>query len=117
MRWPIPPRNELHVHHHFDDEALSCLMRLFTKEFKEMSAQSDAILAKVTANTDKLQSVSIAVDGLNDQSTSIAEEIARLKALIEAGQPVDLTALEAKVDEQAALIGGLETAIGANTTP
>lgn len=81
-----------------------------------MSQQSDAILAKITAQTDALKSVTAAVDGLREGKTTIADEIAALKQKIaEAGASVDLTALEKAVDDHGAIINGLTVAIPTGT--
>ncbi len=62
-----------------------------------------------------LKSVALAADALNEGQASIAAEIADLKAQIAAGQAPDFSALDAAADEQAAVIGGLNTAVGSNT--
>lgn len=87
------------------------------KGMKQDMATKKEILDKIAANTTLLGSVAVAVDELNDQSASIAEEIARLKKLIEDGQVADFTEVEALVDAQAGVIAGLETAIGKNVVP
>lgn len=74
-----------------------------------------AILAQVKANTDVLSSVAIAADALNENQTSIAAQIADLKAQIAAGQSPDLSAIEQALAEQAQVIDGLKSAVGANT--
>ena len=81
-------------------------------------ATAQEILDKITAQTGVLQSVAVAVDELNGEQATIAEEIARLKKLIEDGQvPPDLSALEAAVNTQGEVITGLGAAIRANPNP
>lgn len=85
---------------------------------ERIMATAQEILDKVTAQTGVLQSVAVAVDELNGEQATIAEEIARLKKIIEdLGTPVDLTALETAVNEQGAVIDGLKAAISANPGP
>lgn len=82
-----------------------------------MSARSDALLAKVTANTDALKSVALAADALKEGHVTIADEIKALKDLIAAGGDTDaaFTALETAVADQGAVVEGLKTAIPAGT--
>lgn len=81
-----------------------------------MSARSDAILAKITANTDALKSVVLATDALREGQATIADEIKRLKDQIAAGDTdADFTKLETAVTDQGAVVAGLQTAIPAGT--
>lgn len=110
-------RQEIHIFHHLDEDTVRGLVCLFTKEIRKMAGTAEEILAKIESNTGILNSLVVAADELNDQSTDIASEIQRLKDIIAAGQTPDLSALEAKVDEQKAVIDGLQSAIKANPAP
>lgn len=78
--------------------------------------QADAILAKVTQQTDALKAVQTAVVGLTEGKATIQEEIQALKDQItSAGVSVDLGPLEAAVANHGAVIDGLATAIPAGT--
>lgn len=81
----------------------------------KMAKTAEEILAKVTANTDVMKSVQIAVDGLKEGQATIADEIAALKAQVAAGTTPDFTALEAATDEQGMVVAGLKSAVSANT--
>lgn len=90
--------------------------QLLLERMNKMSTQSDAILAKITANTDALKSVAAASDALKEGQATIADEIKSLKDQIAAaGVPVDLTALETAVSDQSAVVDGLKAAIPAGT--
>lgn len=78
-------------------------------------ADAASTLAKITANTNVLKSVSTAVDALKEGQATMADEIKALKDAVAAGTPPDFSALDAAADEQAAVISGLQTAIPANT--
>lgn len=84
-------RQELHVYHHFDDEALQCLARLFTQEIRKMSAETQAAIDElkneVTPLTDAVTAVAAVIDGLvarleeaGDDPAEIREVIAGMKA-------------------------------------
>lgn len=80
-------------------------------------ASAEAILAKVTAQTDTLKAIAASVDALDEGQASISALIADLKAQIAAaGTPVDLGPLETAVDQQGEVIAGLSTAIPAGTS-
>lgn len=80
---------------------------------EEMAGTAQEILAKVTANTDVLESIAVAADELNEGFDDISQLIADLKSQI--GNSADLTELEEAVDKQATVAAGLKTAVGANT--
>ena len=84
---------------------------------KEDTLMADAasVLAKITANTTLLQSITTAATALENGQASISAEIDALKAQIAAGQPADFTALDAAADAQATVISGIAAAIPANT--
>ena len=91
---------------------LNYIFKPILERIDTMSAQTDAILAKITSNNDALKSIQVSVDALREGNATIAAEIAALKAQI-AG--ADFTKLETAVAEQSAVVEGLKTAIPANT--
>jgi chromosome segregation ATPase len=90
---------------------------MILERMNDMSARSAAILAQITANTDALKSVATAADALKEGQSTIAAEIAALKAQIAAGgaADADFAALETAVTDQSAVVEGLKTAIPAGT--
>ncbi len=79
------------------------------KRLDKLMADTASILAKVTKNTDILKSIQAGITAASEG------QIKALKDQIAAGQAPDFTALDAAVDEQGTLIGGLAAAIPANT--
>ena len=75
-------------------------------------AQGDAELATITANNTALGSIAAAVTVLQGGQTTIAAQMAALKA---ANPAMDFTAMDAALATQSNVIAGLNTAIPANT--
>ena len=91
------------------------IMRLLFQVLeKEDTLMADAasILAKITANTNVLNSIASAATALENGQATISAEIDALKA---ANPAVDFTALDAAADTQATVISGIAAAIPANT--
>lgn len=80
-------------------------------------ADAAAILAAVKANSDRLQSQTLVLQGLAEGHADIKSELADLKAQIAAGQPADLTDLETAVADQTKLVDGMDKAIDSGTQP
>ena len=87
------------------------LIRVLQKE-DTLMADATSVLAKITANTNILNSIATAATALENGQATIAAEIDALKA---ANPAVDFTALDAAADTQATVIAGIATAIPANT--
>lgn len=92
-------------------EVLAALRNMETNRMADAATS----LAKITANTDALKAIAAAVDVLDEGQTSIVALIADLKAQIAAGSQPDFGPIDTALDEQAAVIGGLNQAIPAGT--
>lgn len=82
-----------------------------------MAKSAAEILAAVRANSDRLQSQTLALQGLAEGHADIKSELADLKAQIAAGQTPDLSELETAVNDQSKLVDGMGAAIDAGTQP
>jgi len=96
-------------------DAIAERLGLLQKEELSIMADANSVLAKITANTSVLNSIAAAATALEAGHSTIQDEITALKAQIAAGTPPDFTALDAAADAQSTLIGGIATAIPANT--
>lgn len=78
-------------------------------------ADTASILAKITANNDKIASFTAALVALSEGQADITAEIKALKDQIAAGTPPDFGPLDAAADAQTTLVEGAGKAVNANT--
>lgn len=78
-------------------------------------AKVDDVAAAIRANTSTLASINMAATALAEGHSTISDEIAELKAAIEAGKEPDFTAVDQAVADQQTLVSQLGTIIPANT--
>ena len=82
---------------------------------RQQMADAQSILAKITANNDKISSFTAALVALSEGQADIKTEIQNLKDQIAAGQPPDFGPLDAAADQQTTLVQGAAKAVDANT--
>ncbi len=115
-----------HVKHPWADappwalELRIMLGQLLEKE-NQVMVDSTKLLADVTAQTTVLQGVVIAQKALSDSNATLSQQVADLKAALDAAGNADpaaqaaLDAIDATVQSNTALVSGLVPAVQANT--
>jgi seryl-tRNA synthetase len=86
------------LHHEYQTQGKAIMASI-----ADIKAQSDALLAKVTAETDEVTAIKTFVDGLKAQLTDVQ---AQLAAAIAAG--ADPVALQAVADQLTAVTSGID---------
>jgi len=105
--------SDLHVFHHFADEASERLILTKLDQLllitRAMHAQGVKLMANVKELSDELDAIKTAVDAVKATVDAQIVEIAALKDQIAAGTPVtqeQLDALDAKADSILVSLGG-----------
>lgn len=100
---------------------LRIMLGLILLENTQMTIDSSKLLADVTAQTTVLQGVVIGQKALSDSNAALTQQVADLKAALDAAGTTDptvqaaLDAIDATVQANTGLVSGLVPAVAANT--